>query len=72
MLGELEGVGPYDDVIVDAGKKILFGIELKFLSLAKLVKAKTIAGRNKDLAALDELNALLKIENERNKDGTQS
>ncbi len=61
MLGEMEGVGTYEDVIGDAPQKSVYGLAVSFLSLPKLIKAKTVAGRAKDLAALKELNSLLKI-----------
>jgi hypothetical protein len=62
MLGEMEGVGTFEDVIGDAPQKRIYGLAISFLSLPKLIKAKTIAGRPKDLAAVEELNALLKIQ----------
>lgn len=59
LLGEVAGVGTYDEVNRESEIKDLFGYEVKVLSIAGLIKAKTAAGRTKDLLVLPELEALL-------------
>ncbi len=58
LLGEVKGVGNYhdaanDSVVIDVG-----GHEVKVLSIDGLIRAKTEAGREKDVPGLKELYAL--------------
>jgi predicted nucleotidyltransferase len=62
LLGEVRGVGVYDDCLKDSMRTEIFGHPFSVLSLKKLIDAKRAAGRNKDLMALPELEALLEHE----------
>lgn len=59
ILGEVQGVGLYDDCFTHSDETELFGYRLRVLSLEKLIDAKRSAGRTKDLLALPELEAIL-------------
>lgn len=58
LLGELRGVGYYEDVLPDALLVELFGFEFPVIDIAKLIVAKRTAGRPKDLAVVAELEAI--------------
>lgn len=58
LLGEVAGVGSYNEVFADSSILSLFGNEMRVLSLNDLIKAKKAAGRPKDLFVLPELEAL--------------
>jgi len=58
LLGEVAGVGNYEDIFSDSEIKELFGLPIRVLSIGGLIKAKTAAGRTKDLLVLPELEAL--------------
>lgn len=58
LLGEVRGVGLYEDMISDAVAYDLFGYSLPVIDLDKLIVAKRAAGRGKDLAVLPELEAI--------------
>ena len=62
ILGEVQGVGRYDDCLTNSDETELFGYRLRVLSLEKLIDAKRSAGRTKDLLALPELEALLEYQ----------
>lgn len=58
MLGELTGVGKFEDI---AGKSIdvdLFGLHCRCIDLVTLIQAKRAAGRPKDLEVIAELESL--------------
>jgi hypothetical protein len=59
LLGEVQGVGGYDDCAQHADEAEIFGTHFRVLSLEKLITAKRAAGRPKDLLALVELEAIL-------------
>ena len=59
ILGEVQGVGGYDECRQHSGVVELFGHPYRVLSLEKLIVAKRSAGRSKDLSALPELEAIL-------------
>jgi hypothetical protein len=58
LLGEVSGVGGYEQARANAVNKQAFGVECAVLSLPDLIAAKRAAGRDKDLQALPELEAL--------------
>jgi predicted nucleotidyltransferase len=68
LLGEVRGVGSYDDCLRNSATIEMFGHAFSLLSLKKLIDAKRAAGRSKDLMALPELEALLEHERARNRD----
>jgi predicted nucleotidyltransferase len=64
LLGEVAGVGLYEDAVSDSRSKTIYGVTVQLLALRKLISAKRAAGRPKDIAALQELEILLKLEEE--------
>lgn len=62
ILGEVQGVGLYDDCLKHSDEAELFGCRLRVLSLEKLIDAKRAAGRTKDLLVLPELEAILEYQ----------
>jgi hypothetical protein len=58
LLGEVRGVGLYEDVITEAISYELFGYPFPVIDINKLILAKRTAGRGKDLAVLPELEAI--------------
>ena len=58
LLGEVAGVGGYDEARTGALVTEAFSVPCAVLSLPKLIAAKRAAGRAKDLEALHELEAL--------------
>lgn len=62
LLGEVQGIGKYKDVLARSTALELFGREFNVLSLEGLSVAKRSAGRPRDLAVLPELEALLELE----------
>lgn len=58
LLGEVRGVGYYDDMIAEAIVYDLFGYSFPVIDIEKLIVAKRTAGRGKDLAVLPELEAI--------------
>jgi hypothetical protein len=64
LLGELSGVGSYEQVRSASVIVTLFGFECAVLSLDGLIAAKRAAGRAKDKIILPELEALREIARE--------
>ena len=58
LLGEVAGVGHYEDVLADAVTVELFNYRFAVIDIAKLITAKRAAGRPKDLISLPELEAI--------------
>jgi hypothetical protein len=58
LLGEVRGVGNYEDVLADSLPVELFGYHFAVIDIGKLILAKRAAGRPKDLIALPELEAI--------------
>ena len=59
LLGEIAGIGAYPEVRTKSRALEMYGLNLSILSLSGLIAAKRAAGREKDLLALPELEALL-------------
>jgi predicted nucleotidyltransferase len=59
LLGDIAGGGNYDNLIADAVKIQLFGIECHCLNLEQLIASKRAAGRPKDIESIAELELLL-------------
>ena len=58
LLGEVSGVGDYEDVVADSVSVELFGYRFAVINIGKLIVAKRAAGRPKDLIAVPELEAI--------------
>jgi hypothetical protein len=58
LLGEVRGLGHYDDVLAGSLTIELFGYRFSVIDIGKLIIAKRSAGRQKDLLALPELEAI--------------
>ncbi len=61
MLGEVAGVGSFEEVKAESVSAKLYGCDVLLLSLEGLIKAKKAAGRTKDLLILPELEALQEL-----------
>lgn len=55
LLGEVAGVGSYNEVFANSTTLKIFNDEVRVLSLEDLIKAKKAAGRPKDLFILPQL-----------------
>lgn len=58
LLGEVRGVGHYQDVLAGSLTVEMFGLRFAVIDIGKLIAAKRAAGRAKDLIALQELEAI--------------
>jgi hypothetical protein len=58
LLGEVRGLGPYESVLAGSLTVELFGYHFSVIDIGKLITAKRSAGRQKDLLALPELEAI--------------
>ncbi|MEW5720467.1 MAG: hypothetical protein AB1817_17720 [Chloroflexota bacterium] len=65
LLGEVSGLGSFDQVVTASERIRLFGFAVWVLSLEGLIRSKKAAGRPKDLNALPELEALLALRNQK-------
>jgi hypothetical protein len=61
LLGEVTGMGGYEQVATFSEEMEIFGMTCKVLTLEGLIKARRAVGRAKDLRVLPELEALLEI-----------
>lgn len=59
LLGEVPGGGTYERLRPSSEPITLFGVEVRCVTLEKLIELKRAAGRPKDLEAIAELEALL-------------
>jgi predicted nucleotidyltransferase len=64
LLGEVAGVGAYPEVFQNSVEIIIFGLNVRILTLRSLIAAKKAAGRTKDLLVLPELETLLELQNQ--------
>jgi hypothetical protein len=62
LLAEVAGLGTYDEVKAGSITVEAYGRRISILSLRSLIEAKRAAGRDRDLAALPELESLLEAE----------
>lgn len=58
LLGELQGLGGYDQLLPATKTMTLYGLSFKVIGLEDLIRAKKALRRTKDLLHLDELEAL--------------
>jgi hypothetical protein len=61
VLGEVRGVGWYEQALAQSVEKTVFGLTVRILSLDGLIAAKRAAGRAKDKLHLVELEELKKL-----------
>ncbi len=61
LLGEVTGIGGYEEAKTLSVKLVLFGLECAVLSLDGLIQSKRATGRPKDLLTLPEIEALREI-----------
>ena len=64
LLGEVSGIGIFEQALASSILVQLFGVECAVLSLEALIKAKRAADRPKDHLILPELEALLEANND--------
>lgn len=65
LLDEVAGLGEYQNVSAHAQRLDLFGYPVEVLSLEGLIKARRATGRQRDVLSIPELEALLEMEQER-------
>jgi predicted nucleotidyltransferase len=58
LLGEVTGLGNYNDIALRATEVAIHGATVRVLSLEDLIRSKAAAGRAKDLVDLEALRAL--------------
>jgi len=58
LLGEVAGLGSYDEALANAVEYEIYGVKVRALTLDALIKSKTAADRPKDHLVLPELLAL--------------
>lgn len=58
LLGEVTGIGGYGDLALAAESSDVYGVTVRVMALADLVRAKAAAGRVKDLLDLEALRAI--------------
>jgi predicted nucleotidyltransferase len=63
LLGEVRGIGGYVECLENCLSIEMFGNVFKVVALEKLIIAKRMAGRPKDLMILPELEAILEFKN---------
>ena len=61
MLGEVSGVGNFEEVKKNSVEGEIYGCKVRLLSIEALINAKKAAGRTKDLLVLPELEALQEL-----------
>ncbi|HEY7157207.1 MAG TPA: hypothetical protein VH575_24855 [Gemmataceae bacterium] len=61
LLGEVSGIGGYDQVLAQSVERTVLGLPVRILSLDGLIAAKKAAGRKKDQLQLSELIELKKM-----------
>lgn len=61
FLGEVSGVGDYEEVKKNSDVMAIFGMDCRVLSLQALIRSKKAAGRKRDLEVIPELEGLLDL-----------
>jgi predicted nucleotidyltransferase len=61
FLGEVSGVGDYEEVKKNSDVMSIFGMDCQVLSLQALIRSKKAAGRKRDLEVIPELEGLLDL-----------
>jgi predicted nucleotidyltransferase len=61
FLGEVSGLGSFQEVLAESDVKNVGGVDCRVLSLEGLIKSKTAAGRPRDLYVLPELRGLHQV-----------
>jgi predicted nucleotidyltransferase len=61
LLGDMAGVGGYDEAVKQAVMVSLFGRDCRVVGLDTLIRAKKAAGRPKDLEVIAELESLREL-----------
>jgi hypothetical protein len=61
LLGEVMGLGDFDQVAAASEVMDVFGFSVRVLSLEGLIRSKKAVGRSKDLLIVPELEELLKL-----------
>ncbi len=61
LLGEVSGIGNYDQVLAQSVERTVFGLPIRILSVDGLIAAKKASGRSKDQIQLRELIELKKM-----------
>ena len=67
LLGQLAGVGGFDEMITKAKETEVNGMRIKLASLEDIIASKRAAGRDKDKFALPELEGVLRAQKEKEK-----
>lgn len=67
LLGEVKGLGYYDDVLKYSEEMEIYGKKCKVLTIEGLIKNKKEVRREKDVALVKELEALLEIRKQKKK-----
>ena len=67
LLGEISGVGGYNDILKEAERFTAYGIEFDVIGLTALIRNKRATLRVKDQRILPELEALLEIKEKQSK-----
>lgn len=68
LLGEVEGLGDFKEVLAGSEELELFGYKIHVLGLEGLIKSKQAVGRPKDLQILPELKGLLALQKRQDTD----
>ena len=71
LLGEVSGLGTYESVKLEAEEIDVLGHKSWVLTIPALIRSKKAAGREKDLRLIPELEALMALRQEAEKQGEQ-
>ena len=65
LIGEVPGIGGYDEVINYSETLDIYGMQCHVLTVEGLIKSKKAAGREKDRIVIKEMEALLEIKRQK-------